>query len=319
MSEEMTKEERRIAKRNSNLCKEATDFVVKSLEENGWEVKNLIRQSGYFIFTFGGNSVNIMQIKGLEDWRFGLWWTTHEEADKQYISGEFFCQFEDDIDKFKPSRSHFIENISIPTTKNKYHIQPYEEAKEFGNDRFNNMLNYLKHHKIYAWSEEYCWSKHDYKIPWTRFKALRHYVKHRIEQKIEHKYSDWANHKLCRFLTKNVLPAFEDGFIHHYHNMSPAYQIVIPLSQNRKLFKSRGFYSIFELTDEEKQGDNLPENWVRYCENEPKIHKKWKKLEKRYERIGEFFNIWYYNEVSKDVLVVTNKAYKSFKEDKFYL
>ncbi len=77
---------------------------------------------GYFIFAFGTNSVVHFHVKEAPGWLFGIWWKpvelceTREAGTKpnyhnDRIHCDFFAQYEEDIDKFKPSYSTFAESF----------------------------------------------------------------------------------------------------------------------------------------------------------------------------------------------------------------
>lgn len=67
----------------------------------------------YFIFEKGEDGVVHFHIKGIKGWLFAMWINTSTE-DKAV---QFFAQYEDFIDKFKPSASTFVVNVSRDTLK----------------------------------------------------------------------------------------------------------------------------------------------------------------------------------------------------------
>jgi len=75
---------------------------------------------GYFLFGHGSNSVIQFHVKEAPGWLFGIWWSAEEAAEstkehptylKTNINCEFFAQYEENIDKFKPSASTFVDKI----------------------------------------------------------------------------------------------------------------------------------------------------------------------------------------------------------------
>ena len=140
----------------SQLYKEATDHIFTTLsnqnmmaEAYGNDEKkytftpiDIDYGDGYFIFSSGTNSIITFRIKELPGWLFGIWWEKLENPYQDYVrrgskvkkvtylrdqvEGQFFCQWEDEIDKFRPSRSVLCK---------KYRYQQ-NWSKDFnGNDR----------------------------------------------------------------------------------------------------------------------------------------------------------------------------------------
>ena len=69
--------------------------------------------NGYFIFEMGDDSVVHFHVKGCKGWKFGMWINTGNEDNII----QYFAQYEDNIDKFKPSRSSFCENVSLASLR----------------------------------------------------------------------------------------------------------------------------------------------------------------------------------------------------------
>ena len=72
---------------------------------------------GYFIFGYGTNSTVNFHIKEAPGWLGGIWWfpieteETKDKKKKEYVKDRINCviffQYEDEIDKFKPTASMF--------------------------------------------------------------------------------------------------------------------------------------------------------------------------------------------------------------------
>lgn len=82
--------------------------VLAELKRNKLIPYNISFGNGYFIFDMGEDAVVWFNIKGVKGWRFAMWIDT--TSDEEAI--QFFTQYEEFIDKFKPSRSTFVENVS---------------------------------------------------------------------------------------------------------------------------------------------------------------------------------------------------------------
>lgn len=77
--------------------------VLKQLKPL-FKAENIKFGNGYFIFSFGVNTVSHFRLKGIQDWQFGMW-----HHDNGGVS--FFGEHHMLIDKFKPSRTYLSEVI----------------------------------------------------------------------------------------------------------------------------------------------------------------------------------------------------------------
>lgn len=91
--------------------------------------KNVKYLDGYFIFGMGDNSVVHFNLKETPGWKYGIWWNIpkkyYDKKSKKYIlpdyiEGTFFAQYEQNIDKFKPSASSICEEFTI-VPNDKFH------------------------------------------------------------------------------------------------------------------------------------------------------------------------------------------------------
>lgn len=88
--------------------------VFKELRDENLIPTDISFGNGYFIFAMGEDSVVHFHIKGAKGWLFGMWIDTSSEED----AIQFFAQYEETIDKFKPSRSTFVTSVSRKELKN---------------------------------------------------------------------------------------------------------------------------------------------------------------------------------------------------------
>jgi hypothetical protein len=117
---------RKIANSLFNALRKENIFVT--------DVKFL---SSYFIFYMGEDSVVHFHIKGLKGWKFGLWIDLTYE--KQTM--KCFAQYEQLIDKFKPSESVFLETIS------KYSLCSLIKNKDNNKWVYLDIIRMIKHIK----------------------------------------------------------------------------------------------------------------------------------------------------------------------------
>lgn len=111
-----------------------TKKVLKEIEKAGFSPVDVKHLDGYFVFEHGKDMVAHFHIKELKGWRFGIWWDI-DGKDKF----TFFGQYEKNIDKFKPSRSVFVnEDIAILNLDIKFSVV--------------RILEFIKKHPYRAWA-----------------------------------------------------------------------------------------------------------------------------------------------------------------------
>ena len=125
--------DRNDAKQMAKRFKRATTKLFQALKKyHNIECYDAKFGNGYFILEFGKNSVVHFKIKETPGWLYGIWWDmpedyedhqTHKKETPVYIEGCLFGQYEDNIDKFKPSAS---------ANKIDFTIVPEDTQEEYG-------------------------------------------------------------------------------------------------------------------------------------------------------------------------------------------
>lgn len=82
--------------------------VFTELRKNNLIPTDIQFGNSYFLWSMEDDGVVHFHIKGIRGWKFAMW---IDDKSKENVI-EFFTQYEDDIDKFKPSRSLFVTNIT---------------------------------------------------------------------------------------------------------------------------------------------------------------------------------------------------------------
>lgn len=88
--------------------------VFNELTKENLIPTNVCFGNGYLIFRKEEDSVVHFHIRGVKGWLFGMW----IDISLQDSAIQFFAQYEETIDKFKPSRSTFCERVSRGDLKN---------------------------------------------------------------------------------------------------------------------------------------------------------------------------------------------------------
>ena len=136
--------------------REAAEKVFDYIKNNKFEPYDIQYGNGYFIFDMGEDGVVRFRIKGLHGWKFAMWIETDAEKLKKeenrrdntdYPAIQFFCQHELNIDKFKPSRSFFLEE---------YQLRDVESDDTWRFYGIKDMLQMIKRHPFIAFTMDAC-------------------------------------------------------------------------------------------------------------------------------------------------------------------
>lgn len=128
------------------IYKEAAEVFFNSLatEADSWSrtitVEDVEYLNGYFIFDFGENTVVHFHIKETPGWKYGIWFnlvrknSTNRKYARYYkdrFECRVFAQYEEEINKFKPSRSTICETIPLSIINGKVEIAAMDKLMDF--------------------------------------------------------------------------------------------------------------------------------------------------------------------------------------------
>ena len=163
-------------------------LILTALKKEGLEPYNVVFDNDSF-YSFIPDSVVEFHIKGIKNWRFGMW----IDYALPNFTVQFFTQYEPEIDKFKPSRSIFR------VTVDRVHIERYIENRDWielldviqmvKHIKYNAKLAYVQEHNwsLYVtepvWKEYILHRKSHYKCEFQNFK------KHILEELIPYNYN----------------------------------------------------------------------------------------------------------------------------------
>ena len=87
---------------------ELTRQLFEHLKSQNYTITTEQYGDGYFLFDYGPNTVVHFRLKETPGWLYGIWWCfrVNYKGDVNIV-GEFFAQYENEIDKFKPSASYY--------------------------------------------------------------------------------------------------------------------------------------------------------------------------------------------------------------------
>ena len=160
-------------KKARNMNRSEYRKFFNDLSHYGFETYDIRYNDGYW--TDEDKDCNVsFKIKGLDRWVFGCWKQTPDDWDKRYKLPYhlcFFCQFEQFIDKFKPSYSKFTTDV---------HIACYLGEPEEGEQRdyfdlweVENIIKFMMKYEAVAYC---CNDLYDYvpvwKAKWIMFRDI---------------------------------------------------------------------------------------------------------------------------------------------------
>ena len=225
-------------------------------------------RDGYFIFDHGENSVINFHIRELPGWLFGMWFFDGEDdpeegndKNKNYIKVYLFTQYEDEIDKFKPSRSCFCEETKIPYKRDKKNSINliYDSYDQFFIEfKVNRMIHFIHKDPYLAFCRDN--DEYDYKYEYlSRAEAKRIYLSYRKRKDAEIAKEKKNLESFLNFMTDEFLPTLGEtieglDLKDKGENWFPRYDLVAPFEANKDKFNLErpGWYCIEPGNKEEK-------------------------------------------------------------------
>lgn len=139
-------------------------------------------------------------IKELPKWKFGIWFTfCSDEHKDQIASVEIFTRHIDDLDKFKPSRSFFVEHESIEPNTNYSYLSTI--------DYVIGVIKLIKHYPLLAYLVSYnmTWKCVSNNMLWEYVKLRVANKKRELERWYETDFKYTLTYLQLRRLKKKLL------------------------------------------------------------------------------------------------------------------
>ena len=219
----------------AEVYKEATKLVFKEIKKElnkggiTAKITDVEYLDGYFIFGTGTNSVVHFHIDSTPGWKYGIWWSPTPDKSKStedstvyksdMISCQIFTQYEDEIDKFKPTASTFHEEFDI-SLDSKY--------IGWGFNEFCDDIEFIHKEPYLAFYREMTYTNFN-KEHITRAKAKSYFERHLKQKKLEEEIKTLNDKELLSTIYTILKEDFDEGncFIQdrgdHWH---PRYEIV---------------------------------------------------------------------------------------------
>lgn len=236
----------------SEVYKQATGMAFAALNKQcsfGVTVEDIEYLDGYFIFGKGTNSVVHFHIKETPGWKYGIWWEPvrkseceNDEAYNEYYTDRLRCkiftQYEDEIDKFKPSASMVSDEFitSLPCFTESYFWSFVQDIEFIHREPY---LAFYREMHYTDFNREYI----------SRREAKRYFKKHTRKKAKHNNLSKKNNVAVLKTLYKILKDEIDAGtcfVLDRGDTWSPRYTI-IGLADEAS---DAGYYGLFDIFEE---------------------------------------------------------------------
>ena len=169
-------------------------------------------------------------IKESPGWRYGLWWNYTGNN-----TGAFFTQYEETIDKFKPSRSVFCKLV-------------HPEDIDVSAQSIAEMINFIIKEPHLAFCRDYYdW---DYNTEFhSREEAEQKFNEWKMKHDNDLRITAECDEAVMNFVNAKILPMLEGSRVVDMGDfVSPRYQVIAPWAKNQEA-EGPGLYGWFEEGD----------------------------------------------------------------------
>ena len=248
-----------------------------AFKKDGFRFTDIEFLDGYFLFGMGTNSVVHFHIDECPGWKFGIWWEMPEKDNSDLICGQFFAQYEETIDKFKPSHSQL-------------HARLFVNAKLDDADTWESkkIVEFIKNEPHLAFCRDYHYWDYNHEYH-TREEAERVFAEYVTKRDNKNKYTAIADEKILNFVREKILPMFVDAeIVDRGDCWSPRYEVIAPYKPNKESAREGpGWYGWF-------------------CDNEDgdALKAEYESLERECEAYGDEYEFMYFPPISRDVCFI---------------
>ena len=248
----------------SDRLKACAEFFFKSNDE--YKFEDIEYRNGYFLSSTGTNSKVIFHIKECPGWLFGIWWDIPIDKDDNLkeFRADFFTQYEDEIDKFKPYASTFCTDLWV-------NLDATPQDNEFNMRQARKIIGFIHKDPALAFCREYF--GYDYNLEHhTREEAQDEFEKYLERKETDRKYTKICDDMVLEFVRDNIMTKYVGAeMVSLGEDSYPKYRVVVPIEKNPEVEKNKdvpGLYSMFEDDDVENKEkyENIIEECERICE-----------------------------------------------------
>jgi hypothetical protein len=266
----------------AEVYKQATERVFNNIrEELEYAIEDVEYLDGYFIFGMGTNSVVHFHIKETPGWKYGIWWSPVSKQDSEdpdhpssYETNKLYCsiftQYEEEIDKFKPSASTFVKEFTFYL----------DNTSGYGMWEFVKTIKFIHDEPYLAFYREMHYTDFNTEHI-TRAKAKASFERHFKHKKLEKETVALNDNELLKTIYTILKKDIDEGtcFVHDRgDNWHPRYEIVM----KNPFDIEDGCYGIFDIMEEayatearklwdetikdcEKRADKVRAYWYTCC------------------------------------------------------
>ncbi len=299
-----------IFKRETERFLTKLDAHLKEFYELSLTPEDIQYEDGYFLFGHGTNSVVSFHAKEAPGWLFGIWWSPKEiietrregepvRYENDCLRCEFFAQYEETIDKFKPTASMFVEEFD-------WEFEKPGEEENLWRLCFDacRAIRLILQYPYVAFVRELRWSdlNVDYISPED---AEQFYTEWRLKdnaKKLMRQENEKAMLDCLNYIFEPIIKS-GDAFIADRPFISPRYELIM-----RNVWKDDqgqeesqdGCYSLFDFGAD----------WPDKKEDE----ELWNKTRKECEERAKALDDWWSCPVSYTVIILSGEKYWDYKK-----
>lgn len=252
----------------AEVYKQATERVFNNIkEELEYTIEDVEYLDGYFIFGMGTNSVVHFHIKETPGWKYGIWWSPVSKQDSEdpehpssYETNKLYCsiftQYEEEIDKFKPSASTFVKEFTFYL----------DNTSGYGMWEFVKTIKFIHEEPYLAFYREMTYTDFNHEHV-TRTKAKSYFERHFKQKRLAKETTTFNDKELLKTIYTILKEEIDEGtcFINDRGgNWSPRYAIVM-----KNTFDIEdGCYGLFDIMEEAyaTEAQKLWDDTIKDCE-----------------------------------------------------
>lgn len=268
----------------------ASDFFA-AIQEKYKEKYNKTLQFTIKRYYRSRNFVEVeAKIEEIPQWLFGVWFT---KRDKYIIHYDFFAQYEDEIDKFRPSHSEIRVKDDI-NIKGKVSFNMLSIVENINFIMEEPALSFARDYYGWNYNKEYH----------TRLEAQKLFDKYLKGKANEREWVPKCRQIILDYIIEKVMPYLpEFCIVDKGDTWSPRFEIIAP-------------YKIFKDGTKEDCGAYDIEYFIKESGgNGADIMKGWEKTGKEAEKIAKKHNVRYYatefNDCSVDIVPSVKRYLKT--------
>lgn len=262
---------------------------------------------GYFLVGKGTNSVVQFKIKENPEWLFGIWYSLKEDElcnDLPTITVEMFAQYEEEIDKFKPSASVFQNTICTNSR--------LENLDDYALWDFARQIRFIIKEPALAYCRDvYHW---DYNEEYhTREEAERTMAEDVERKDRRQSFKEYAENALLNYI-KNFWKG-ETVFIHDFGEcISPRYEVTFlyeDQEDDTRPINERidGMHYLSYIESQENEPSDFPDDIKMY-----QFFRGYHELKTRLEKESDEYDFYWWPDVGSFFYFQSMSNYEAWKQ-----